>query len=169
MAQITLKGKPVQTSGSLPAPGSRAPDFILTREDLSDVTLKDFAGKKKVINIVPSLDTGICAASARKFDHEAASLADTVILTVSNDLPFAMSRFCKAEGLSNIISLSQMRDRKFGSDWGVAMTTGPLAGILSRAVVVLDSADTVVYTEQVPEIAQEPDYGAALTALKKAT
>ncbi len=166
MAKITLKGNMIETAGSLPATGSKAPDFRLTREDLSDVSLKDYAGKKKILNIVPSLDTGTCAASARRFDHEIASLPDTVLLTVSNDLPFAMARFCKAEGLENIISLSQMRDRKFGTDWGVAILTGPLAGLLSRAVVVLDANDTVVYTEQVSEIAHEPDYPAALKALK---
>lgn len=165
MAKITLKGNPVETAGNLPAVGTKAPDFGLTREDLSDVSLRDFAGKKKIINIVPSLDTGVCASSARRFDHDVAALKDTVLLTVSNDLPFAMQRFCKAEGLDTIISLSQMRDRKFGAEWGVAMTSGPLAGILSRAVVVLDAADKVVYTEQVPEIAQEPDYAAALKAV----
>jgi len=168
MSQITLKGAPVQTEGKLPATGAKAPDFVLTKADLSDVSLKDFAGKKKILNIVPSLDTGVCATSARKFDHEVAALPDTVLLTVSNDLPFAMARFCKAEGLDNVVSLSQMRDRKFGSQWGVTITTGPLAGILSRAVVVLDSTDTVVYTEQVPEIAQEPDYAKALAAVKAA-
>ncbi len=167
MAKITLGGSPIETCGTLPAVGAKAPDFVLTREELSDVSLKDFAGKKKILNIVPSLDTGVCAASARRFDHEIAKLDDAVLLTVSNDLPFAMSRFCKAEGLSNIISLSQLRDRKFGRDWGVEITTGPLAGLLSRAVVVLDADNTVLYTEQVPEIKQEPDYAKALEAVKK--
>lgn len=166
MAKITLKGNPIETIGTLPAIGKKAPDFLLTKEDLSDVTLSAFAGKRKVVNIVPSLDTGVCAASARRFDIEAAKLSDTVILTVSCDLPFAMARFCKAEGLSNIISLSQLRNRAFGRDWGVEITTGPLSGILSRAVVVLDKDNTVVYAEQVPEIAQEPNYDAALVALK---
>jgi len=165
MAKITLGGNPVETSGTLPLVGTKAPPFTLTREDLSDVTLADFSGKNKIVNIVPSLDTGICATSARKFDHEIAKRKDAVLLTVSCDLPFAMSRFCKAEGLENIVSLSQMRDRNFGKDWGVAMSSGPLAGILSRAVVVLDAEDTVVYAEQVPEIKREPDYGAALAAL----
>ena len=128
MATITLKGQPIHTSGSLPARGTRAPDFVLTKNDLTDVSLKDLAGKKKLLNIVPSLDTGVCASSARRFDHDVAALKDTVLLTVSNDLPFAMQRFCKAEGLDTIISLSQMRDRKFGTDWGVAMTTGPPSG-----------------------------------------
>jgi thiol peroxidase len=168
MATITLGGTSILTAGNLPAKGTKAPDFILTKEDLSDVSLKDFAGKKKIVNIVPSLDTGVCAASARRFDHEVAALGDAVLLTVSCDLPFAMARFCKAEGLSNVISLSQMRNRNFGRDWGVEMTTGPLAGILSRAVVVLDASDTVVYAEQVPEIKQEPDYAKALAAVKSA-
>lgn len=166
MATVTLGGTPVQTSGSLPAVGSKAPDFRLTKEDLSDASLKDFAGKKKIINIVPSLDTGTCAASARRFDHEVASIPDAVLLTVSNDLPFAMARFCKAEGLENIISLSQLRDRSFGKDWGVAITSGPLEGLLARAVVVLDANDRVAYAEQVPEIKQEPDYAKALAAVK---
>lgn len=168
MAKITLGGSPIETVGTLPAVGSKAPDFTLTKEDLSDVRLADFAGKKKIVNIVPSLDTGVCAASARRFDHEVASLKDTVLLTVSNDLPFAMARFCKAEGLENVISLSQLRDRKFGVDWGVAITTGPLAGLLSRAVVILDERDTVAYAEQVPDIKSEPDYAKALEAVKKA-
>lgn len=156
---------PVETIGSLPPVGSTAPDFRLTRQDLSDVTLADFRGKRKIVNIVPSLDTGVCAASARRFDHDVAALKDTVLLTVSCDLPFAMERFCKAEGLDTIISLSQLRDRKFGTDWGVTMTTGPLAGLLSRAVVVLDENDKVIYIEQVPEIKQEPDYEKALAAV----
>lgn len=166
MANITLGGTPITTSGTLPAVGSAAPDFRLTREDLSDASLRDFAGKKKIVNIVPSLDTGVCAASARRFDHEVASIPDAVLLTVSNDLPFAMARFCKAEGLSNVISLSQLRNRKFGEDWGVTITSGPLEGLLSRAVVVLDANDRVVYAEQVPEIKQEPDYAKALQAVK---
>jgi len=166
MAKITLGGNPIETSGTLPATGTKAPGFTLTRENLSDATLKDFSGKKKIINIVPSLDTGVCAASARRFDKEIGAMDDAVLLTVSCDLPFAMERFCKIEGLTNIIALSQMRDRNFGKDWGVAITSGPLAGLLSRAVVVLDANDTVVYAEQVPEIKQEPDYAAALAAVK---
>jgi thioredoxin-dependent peroxiredoxin len=167
MAKITLGGTPIETIGSLPAVGDKAPDFILTKDDLTDVSLKDFVGKKKILNIVPSLDTGVCATSARKFDDEVGNLADTVLLTISNDLPFAMSRFCKAEGLTNIVSLSQLRDRNFGTTWGVTMTSGPLAGLLSRAVVVLDKHDIVVYTEQVSEIKQEPDYAKALQAINK--
>lgn len=168
MARISLGGSPIETIGSLPAIGTTAPDFVLTREDLSDATLADFAGKRVILNIVPSLDTGVCAASARAFDKAVAALDGVVLLTVSCDLPFAMSRFCKAEGLSNIVSLSQLRSRDFGRDWGVEITTGPLAGLLSRAVVVLDSAKRVVYTEQVPEIKQEPDYEKALAAVKAA-
>lgn len=166
MSNITLGGNPVATYGKLPAVGTKAPDFLLTKEDLSDVSLKAFAGKKKIVNIVPSLDTGVCATSARRFDHEIGAIADAVLLTVSRDLPFAMARFCKAEGLTNIISLSQLRNGNFGKDWGVEMTSGPLAGLLSRAVVVLDRNDNVVYTEQVPEIKQEPNYAAALEAVK---
>lgn len=166
MAHITLGGSPIETIGKLPTVGSRAPDFSLTRDDLSDVSLEDFKGKKKILNIVPSLDTDVCATSARKFDQEVEALGDTVLLTISNDLPFAMARFCKAEGLTNVISLSQLRDRKFGREWGVEITTGPLAGLLSRAVVVLNAEDIVVYAEQVPDIKQEPDYVRALAAAK---
>lgn len=166
MAQITLKGTPITTCGNLPAVGTTAPDFTLTTVDLTDVNLAAYLGKKKIINIVPSLDTGVCAASARRFDAAVNALGDTVLLTVSCDLPFAMSRFCKAEGLENVVSLSQLRNRNFGKDWGVEITTGPLAGLLSRAVVVLDADNRVLYTEQVPEIAQEPDYDAALATLR---
>lgn len=165
MAKITLGGIPIETSGSLPAVGSKAPDFILTKEDLSDVTLASFEGKRKILNIVPSLDTGVCAASARRFDREVASRPNTVLLTVSADLPFAQARFCKIEGLTNIIGLSEMRNRDFGKSWGVSIVSGPLSGILSRAVVILDANNSVVYAEQVPEIKNEPDYKAALAAL----
>jgi len=168
MARITLGGSPIETIGELPTVGSKAPDFVLTREDLSDVSLSAFAGKKKIVNIVPSLDTGVCATSAMKFDRDVASLPDTVLLTVSNDLPFAMERFCKTEDLKNIVALSQLRTRDFGSSWGVTITSGPLAGLLSRAVVVLDADNTVLYTEQVPEIKTEPNYEAALAAVTKA-
>jgi len=166
MATITFKGNPVQTSGELPAQGKKAPDFVLTTESLEDVGLNAYAGKKKILNIVPSLDTGVCAASARRFDKEVASLDNVVCLTVSDDLPFASSRFCKAEGVSNVITLSELRNRDFGSAYGCRMVDGPLAGLLSRAVVVLDEDNTVVYTEQVPEIVQEPDYAAALAAVR---
>lgn len=166
MAEITLKGNKIHTAGQLPAVGAPAPDFKLTKGDLSDVSLAAFAGKRLVLNIVPSLDTGVCAASARRFNQEAAALADTVVLTVSNDLPFAQSRFCAAEGLKNVVTLSQLRDREFGRAYGAAIVDGPLAGLLSRAVVVVDRQGKVAYTEQVPEIVQEPDYEAALAAVK---
>lgn len=166
MAKITFKGNPINTSGSLPTNGSTAPDFILTTESLEDVGLDNYAGKKKILNIVPSLDTGVCAASARRFDKEVASMDDVVCLTISDDLPFASSRFCKAEGVSNVITLSELRNRDFGANYGCRIVDGPLAGLLSRAVVVLDENNKVLYTEQVPEIAQEPDYDRALSAVR---
>lgn len=168
MATVTLKGNPISTSGNLPAQGTQAPDFRLTKADLTDVSLSDFRGKVKILNIVPSLDTGVCAASARRFNKEAASLGDVVILTISRDLPFAQKRFCEAEGIDKVITLSELRDRSFGSAYGAEITTGPMAGLLSRAIVVLDRNDRVVYTEQVPEIAQEPAYEEALQAARKA-
>lgn len=168
MATITFKGNPVQTIGTLPAKGSKAPDFRLTGSDLKDVGLADFSGHVKILNIVPSLDTGVCAASARAFNKAATSLGNVVILTISRDLPFAQKRFCEAEGIDKVITLSELRDREFGKTYGVEMTSGPLAGLLSRAVVVLNAQDTVLYTQQVPEIAQEPDYESALFAAKKA-
>jgi len=165
MATITLKGNTIHTIGELPKVGDAAPDFVLTTGELADVRLSDYAGKKKILNIVPSLDTGTCATSARTFDKRVASLTHTVCLTISEDLPFASSRFCKTEGVENVITLSALRDRSFGKDYGVEIIDGPLAGLLSRAVVVLDEDDRVVHTEQVPEIAQEPDYDAALDAV----
>ncbi len=168
MAQITLKGQPINTSGTLPKTGSSAPDFRLTTSELSDVSLDDYAGKKKILNIVPSLDTRVCATSARKFDKEVAALNDTVCLTISADLPFASDRFCKTEGVANVITLSEMRDRAFGRDYGCEIADGPLAGLLSRAVLVLDADNIVVYGEQVPEIVEEPNYDAALEAVRNA-
>ncbi len=168
MAKITFKGNPIATGGELPKVGSAAPDFKLTRGDLADVSLADFAGKTRILNIVPSLDTGVCATSARKFNAEAASLKDTVVLTVSRDLPFAQKRFCEAEKIENVVPLSELRDRSFGETYGVEMTEGPLRGLLSRAVVVIDPSGKVVHAEQVPEIAQEPDYEAALAAARGA-
>ncbi|MFZ2636693.1 MAG: thiol peroxidase [Rectinemataceae bacterium] len=168
MATITLKGSTIHTSGSLPAVGSSAPGFKLTRDSLADVALSDFAGKVKVLNIVPSLDTGVCAASARAFNKAADSLGDAVVLTISRDLPFAQKRFCEAEGIKAVVTLSELRNRKFGADYGVEIVDGPMAGLLSRAVVVLDRTDKVVYVEQVPEIGHEPDYASALAAAKKA-
>lgn len=166
MARITLKGNPLNTSGTLPAVGSKAPDFRLTKADLSDVGLKDFAGKKIVLNIFPSIDTGVCATSVRKFNAEASKLPGAVVVGVSRDLPFALKRFCGAEGIEAVVTASELRDRAFGKAYGVEMLDGPLAGLLSRAVVVIDANGTVIHAEQVPEIAQEPDYVKALAAVR---
>ena len=166
MAEVTFKGNKIKTVGSLPKVGKKAPDFLLTRGDLSDVSLKDFAGKKKILNIVHSLDTGVCAASAKRFENAASSLPDAVVLTISNDLPFAQSRFCQAEGIENVVTLSQMRNRSFGKGYGVEMLDGPLAGLTARSVVVLDTDGTVLYTEQVAEVTNEPNYEAALKAVR---
>ncbi|HMP76916.1 MAG TPA: thiol peroxidase [Kiritimatiellia bacterium] len=168
MATITLKGNPIHTSGSLPAVGAKCPDFKLTAGDLSDATLATYGAKKKVLNIVPSLDTGICQMSARRFNAEAGKLADTVIINISADLPFAQKRFCDAEKLAHVANLSTMRAPGFGPAFGVDIVDGPLAGLLSRAVLVLDANNTVVHAQQVPEIAQEPDYDQVLAALAKA-
>ncbi len=165
MAKITLRGNPIHTNGELPKTGSQAPDFKLTAKDLKDVSLADFKGKKKLLNIVPSLDTPTCALSTKKFNEHAKAHKDTVILIVSADLPFAQGRFCGNEHLDNVMPLSLMRDKKFAQDYGVLLQDGPLAGVTARAVVVLDANDKVVYTEMVPEIAQEPDYAKALKAL----
>ena len=165
MAQITLKGNPINTCGELPAVGSKAPDFSLTKSDLSDVSLKDFAGKKKILNIVPSLDTPVCQTSMRQFNEKAAAAGDNVIITVSRDLPFAMKRFCETEGIDKVIAAAEMRNRDFGSAYGVEITDGALAGVLARAVVVIDESDKVTYAELVPEIAQEPNYDAAIAAV----
>lgn len=165
MAQITHKGTPVHTVGELPEKGSKAPDFNLTKTDLTDVSLKDFSGKKKILNIVPSLDTRVCAASAKRFEQEVDKLDNTLVLTISRDLPYAARRFCEASGVSSVITLSVLRDESFGKDYGVTMSDGPMAGLLSRAIVVLDEQNEVVYTEQVPEISQEPDYEKALQAV----
>ena len=166
MATLTFKGKPIHTNGDLPTVGAIAPDFKLVTASLGDATLADFAGKKKLLNIVPSLDTPVCALSTRKFNEHAKAHSDTVILIISADLPFAQKRFCGNEGLNNVITLSMMRSRKFAKDYGVLLEDGPLAGLTARAVVVLDENNIVRYTELVPEIAQEPDYNTALAALK---
>jgi thiol peroxidase len=165
MATITLKGNKIHTNGELPKVGSKAPDFRLTDKDLKDCSLLSWPGKKKLISIVPSLDTPVCALSTKKFNEHAKHHPDTVILTVACDLPFAMKRFCGAEGLDNVVALSLMRDRRFAEDYGVLLTDGPMAGITARAIVVLSAEDTVKYVELVPEIAQEPDYETALRAL----
>jgi thiol peroxidase len=167
MASITLKGNPVETSGVLPGINIKAPDFALTKTDLSDISLNDFPGKKLVLNIFPSIDTSVCASSARRFNEEAGKLDNTVVLCISADLPFAHNRFCEAEGLKNVLPLSVFRSDTFGKDYGVTITNGPLAGLLSRAIVIINEEGKVIYTEQVPEIAQEPDYEAALEAVKK--
>lgn len=166
MAQIKLKGNDISTCGELPKIGEQAPEFQLTKTDLSSASLADFKGKKVILNIFPSLDTAVCAASVRRFNTEAAKNANTIVLCISDDLPFAHGRFCSAEGIENVVSLSEMHQRDFGEKYGVRITTGPLAGILSRAVVVVDENGKVVYSEQVPEITQEPDYDKALAAIK---
>lgn len=165
MADITFQGNPITTVGNLPEKGAKAPAFTLVGTDLSDVELKNFAGKQLVINIFPSIDTGVCQASVRAFNEKAGGRDNTAVLNVSKDLPFAQERFCAAEGIDNVVSASAFRS-SFGEDYGVTMTAGPLEGLLSRAVVVVDADGSVVYTEQVPEIGQEPDYEAALGALK---
>ena len=166
MATVTHKGNPIDIAGSFPQKGQKAPGFKLVAKDLKDVSLADYAGKRKVLDIVPSLDTGVCATSTRKFNEKAGSLANTVVLVISADLPFASSRFCAAEGLNNVVTLSTMRGRSFRTAAGVAITSGGLAGVTARGVVVLDENDTVLHSELVPEIAQEPNYDAALAALK---
>lgn len=165
MADITLKGNPIHTNGDLPAVGSNAPDFTLVAADLADVTLATYAGKKKLLNIVPSLDTPVCATSTQKFNSAMAAKTNAVALVISADLPFASKRFCGAEGIDNVISLSMMRSKSFAKDYGMLITDGPLAGLCGRAVVVLDEQNKVIYTQLVPEIAQEPDYDAALAQL----
>jgi thioredoxin-dependent peroxiredoxin len=166
MAAITLKGNPTRTVGELPPTGAKAPAFAATKNDLSDVTLESYCGKTKVLNIVPSLDTGICAASARRFNQEASKLPNTVVLTISADLPFASARFCEANGIDRVETLSVFRHPTFGTDYGIQIADGPMAGLLGRAVIIVDENDTVTYTQLVPEIAQEPDYEAVLAALK---
>ena len=166
MATVTLKGNPFNTNGDLPAVGSQAPDFKLTAGDLSDVSLASYAGKKKLFNIVPSLDTPTCALSTKKFNEHAKAHADTVILIVSADLPFAQGRFCTGEKLDNVVPLAMMRSRNFAKDYGVLLEDGPLAGVTARAIVVLDENNKVTHTELVSEIADEPNYQAALDALK---
>jgi len=162
MATITLKGNPIETSGTLPQVGSKAPDFSLLKQDLTRVSLKDFPGKK-VLNIFPSVDTAVCATSVRKF-NEVVSKQGITVICVSEDLPFATKRFCGAENLDKVIALSAFRS-SFSQDYGVEIKSGPLSGLASRAVVVLDENNKVIYTEQVPEIAQEPNYEAALAKL----
>ncbi|MFQ5742672.1 MAG: thiol peroxidase [Acidobacteriota bacterium] len=165
MAEITIKGNPIHTVGELPAAGAEAPDFKLVATDLEEKSLADFEGKKVVLNIFPSVDTPVCANSVRKFNEEAVGHDDTVVLCISADLPFAQGRFCGAEGIDSAVALSAFRNQEFGDAYGVRILDGPFAGLLARAVVVLDEQGKVTYTELVPEIAQEPDYQAALQAL----
>ena len=165
MANVTLKGNPIHTNGELPAVGSQAPDFRLVGGDLGDVSLATYAGKRKVLSIVPSLDTPTCATSTRKFNEKAASLDNTVVLVVSADLPFAQGRFCTTEGLDNVVPLSLMRSKHFAKDYGILISDGPLEGVTGRAVVVIDESDKVVYTQLVGEIGEEPDYDKVIEAL----
>jgi thioredoxin-dependent peroxiredoxin len=166
MSQVTLAGNPIDVAGNFPKVGDTAPAFKLVDGKLGDVTLDTYAGKRKVLNIVPSLDTPTCATSTRKFNEEASKLADTVVLVISADLPFAAKRFCTTEGLSNVVPLSTMRGAEFMKNYGVAITSGPLAGVTARGVVVLDANNKVLHSELVSEIKNEPDYAAALAALK---
>lgn len=166
MASVTLGGNPITVAGDFPRKGDTAPEFTLTNKDLKDSSLKDFAGKRKVLNIVPSLDTPVCAKSTRIFSEKAGSMANTAVLVISADLPFAMNRFCGAEGLTNVVTLSTARGRDFHAKYGVDITDGPLKGLTARGVVVLDENNKVLHAELVPEIKQEPNYDAALAALK---
>ncbi len=166
MAQITLQGNKISTNGTLPAVGSKAPDFKLVKTDLSETSLSDYKGKRVVLNIFPSLDTAVCATSVRKFNAEVSKLNNTVVLCVSKDLPFAHGRFCTTEGLNNVIPASEFRNNSFSDTYGSRIIDGPLAGLLSRAVVVINEDGKIAYTEQVPEITQEPDYDSAIKSLK---
>jgi thioredoxin-dependent peroxiredoxin len=166
MATVTLGGEPISIGGNFPRPGDSAHSFMLVDKELRDVSLSSFWGKRKILNIVPSLDTPTCQVSTRKFNELASSLPNTVVLVISADLPFAQNRFCGAEGLKNVITLSTMRGRDFHKDYGVMIMDPPLSGLTARAVVVLDENDRVVYSELVPEIKQEPHYDAALAAAR---
>lgn len=165
MATITLKGNPVETCGTLPVQGSQAPAFTLVKNDLSEVSLSQFAGKKLVLNIFPSIDTPTCANSVRKFNQQAGDMPNTQVLCISTDLPFALARFCGAEGIQNVSTASVFRNPEFGKDYGLTITTGPLKGLLARSVVVIDDTGKVMHTQLVTEIADEPDYAAALAVI----
>jgi thiol peroxidase len=165
MANIKFKGSPARTCGELPQVGAKSPNFKLVKNELSEVSLESYVGKKKILNIFPSLDTGICATSVRKFNAEASRSPDTVVLNISMDLPFAQKRFCSAEGITNVETLSAFRS-SFGKDFGLLLLDTPLAGLCSRAVVVISAEDKILYTEQVAEIGSEPDYEAALGAIR---
>lgn len=166
MANITLKGNQIKTIGDLPAVGSKIPDFTLVKSDLSRVSLSDFSGSKLVLNVFPSLDTGVCAASVRRFNQEAGDLENTKVLCISRDLPFAQARFCGAEGIENVVTLSDYETGAFGKDYNLTIADGPLANLHSRAVIIVDENGTVLYNEQVPEITTEPNYETALAAIK---
>jgi thiol peroxidase len=167
MTAITLKGTTINTSGTLPKAGTKAPELTLTKNDLTDFTLKDCQGKRTILNIFPSVDTGTCASSVRHFNEAATKLDNTLVLCISADLPFAQKRFCGAENINNVITLSSFRHPEFGKTYGLTITDGPLSGLLSRCVMVLDEQGKVLYTEQVQEITEEPDYDAALKAVGK--
>lgn len=165
MAKITFKGSPVSTIGDLPQKGAKAPNFTLVNDQLAEITLADYKGKNLILNIFPSLDTSVCASSVRKFNQDASKLENTVILAISADLPFAAGRFCTTEGIKNVIPASVFRSPDFGKDYGVLMTDGPLKGLLARAVVVVNPEGNILYTELVPEIAQEPNYQSAINSI----
>lgn len=165
MAKTAFQGSPVSTIGNLPAVGSKAPDFRLVKSDLSEITLSSLRGKKVILNIFPSIDTGVCAASVRRFNQEAASRKDATVVCISRDLPFAAARFCGAEGISNVVTASEYRDQDFSKAYGVLITDSALLGLHARSVVVVDADGVVKHTELVPEITQEPNYAAALSAL----
>lgn len=166
MAKIKLHGSPINTIGELPEIGRIATEFILTSAELEDIALSKYRGQKVLLNIFPSIDTGVCAASVRRFNQEAASLENTVVLGISRDLPFALGRFCGAEGIDKVFTLSEMRNRDFGKAYGLEIVDGPMAGLLARAVIIIDEEGKIVYTQLVDDIVHEPDYEAALRALK---
>ena len=166
MAKITLKGDPIHTIGELPKVGDKAPDFLLTKTDLSDISLKDVSGKKVILNIFPSIDTSVCSTSVRRFNEEISKFNNALVICASLDLPFAHARFCETEGLKNVIAVSEMRNREFGSNYGVRMVDGPLAGLFARAIIVIDESSKVIYTQLVGELTEEPDYDKALNVLK---
>lgn len=165
MAKITLKGNPINTSGHLPLKGSKAPDFKLVKSDLGNLSLSELKGKKLILNIFPSLDTSVCATSVRKFNQLAAGKTNTVVLAISKDLPFAHSRFCTTEGITNVVTISGFRDTAFGKSYGIDIVDGPLAGLYARSIVAVDEKGIVIYTQLVPEIIEEPDYDAALAII----
>jgi thioredoxin-dependent peroxiredoxin len=165
MAKITLKGNPINTSGNLPAKGSKAPEFTLVKSDLAKLSLSELKGKKLIMNIFPSLDTSVCATSVRKFNQLAAGKTNVTVLAISKDLPFAHGRFCATEGITNVVTLSGFRDTAFGKSYGVDIIDGPMAGLYARSIIAVDEKGNVIYTQLVPEIVQEPDYDAALAAL----